>query len=259
MQTEVVGQHDGSVTVLLSRTRAQGTLTVRLTTDPASRAVGVNVGAVDETLTFRSGQRNVALTVPILDGAPNPGEVDVNLDVTPVTPGVQGRGPLQLRILANTTTPPRILSVQGRPEGVVVSFTKAMDPAGATNLNNYSVQWSTVHHRDEDIGPLALLKPGAWGPNSSVASGTVKFQFAQYNPATDSVTLVPARRLNYATARFSVWDGMLANHPAPSNPGPQLADLQGNPIATTPGALPGSFAYMVDVNLRPPRGWYPNF
>jgi hypothetical protein len=259
LQAEVVGQQDGSVTVFLARTRAKGTLTVHVTTDPASPAVGVNVGAVDQTLTFTRGQSSVAVTVPILAGALNPGEVDVNLNVTPLTPHVQSRGPLQFQILANTTTPPRILSLQGKPEGIVVRFSKAMDPAGATNLNNYQVQWSTVHHKHKDIGPLAILKPGPWGPDSSTSLGTVKFQSAQYDPATDSVTLIPMQHLNYSTAKFSVWGGELIDHSDQSNTGPRLTDLQGNPIATRPGALAGAFAYMVDVNLKPATNWYPSF
>ena len=37
------------------------------------------MAAVDQTVTFANGQSQVAVTVPILAGAPNPGEVDVNL------------------------------------------------------------------------------------------------------------------------------------------------------------------------------------
>ena len=70
--------------MVLIRNQNIGRLKVQVTTDPASPAVGVNVGAVDQTVTFANGQMSTAVTVPILSGAPNPGEVDVNLTISPV-------------------------------------------------------------------------------------------------------------------------------------------------------------------------------
>ena len=64
----------------LSRSDTVGSLQVEVTTDPSSPYVGVNVGAVDQTVTFADGQSQATLTVPILAGAPNPGEVDVYLN-----------------------------------------------------------------------------------------------------------------------------------------------------------------------------------
>ena len=84
--TQVVGQQDGAATVVLTRNQNIGRLKVQVTTDPSSPAVGVNVGAVDQTVTFANGQMSAAVTVPILAGAPNPGEVDVNLTISSVDP-----------------------------------------------------------------------------------------------------------------------------------------------------------------------------
>ena len=52
-------------------------LQVEVKTDP-SPAVGVNVGAVDQTVTFARGQSQAAVRVPILAGASEPREVDVS-------------------------------------------------------------------------------------------------------------------------------------------------------------------------------------
>ena len=81
---QVVGQQDGEATVWLTRSDNRGRVQVQVKTDPSSPAVGVNVGAVDQTVTFANGQSGAAVTIPILSGAPNPGEVDVNLTITPI-------------------------------------------------------------------------------------------------------------------------------------------------------------------------------
>jgi hypothetical protein len=68
----------------------------------------------------------------------------------------------------------------------------------------------------------------------------VPLQAAEYDPATNSVTLVPKRKLTYSAeiivtqARQTKVSGRPGHQ---SNPGPGLTDLEGNPINgdTTPG------------------------
>jgi hypothetical protein len=100
--------------------------------------VGVNVGAVDQTVTFANGQLDAAVTVPILSGAPNPGEVDVNLTISSVDGSrpIVTTAPLELRILASdATVPPHIVSTQGKANGIVLTFSKPMNPVEASNVN----------------------------------------------------------------------------------------------------------------------------
>jgi len=66
--TQVVGQQDLVATVVLSRSDNRGRLQVRVATDPSSPAVGVNVGAVDQTVTFPNLAVEAVLTVAILAG-----------------------------------------------------------------------------------------------------------------------------------------------------------------------------------------------
>ena len=88
---------------------------------------GRELPAVNQTVAFAAGetlaenQGTIAtITVPTNAGAPNPGEVDVNLTITPIDPpaGVTVNGPpLELRIMApDSTTPPRIIGVAGPPK-----------------------------------------------------------------------------------------------------------------------------------------------
>jgi hypothetical protein len=136
----VVGQQDGVATVTLERTGSiSGRVQVQVTTDPSSPAVGVNVGAVHQTVPFANGRLEALATVPILSGAPNPGEVDVNLDITPLNdlPRISTSGPLELRILASDATlPPKIVSTQGTPQGIVLTFNKPMNPVAASDVQN---------------------------------------------------------------------------------------------------------------------------
>jgi hypothetical protein len=259
----MVGQQDGEATVILSRTYGERRLNVRVTTDPSSPAVGVNIGAVDQTVTFPGGQTNVAVNVPILAGAPNPGEVDVNLDVTAIAPGVVTSAPLELQILASdATVPPMIISVDGKPHGIVLTFNKPMNPAGASNVKNYALDWTSTHSKYDDIGPFALLLPGSWPTGMSVTSGSARLRSAQYDPATRSVTLTTKGGLNYSAftdlrvTSTAMPETATTNTTGPrrdqSNLGPGLTDLEGNPVVVHPGdPLKGFFSYTVVKGLQP--------
>ena len=216
-----------------------------MTTDPSSPAVGVNVGAVDQTVTFANGQIEAAVTVPILSGAPNPGEVDVNLTISSVDGSRQivTTAPLELRIVASdATVPPQIVSTQGKAHGIVLTFSKPMNPVEASNVNNYAVSWSTTHFKYDSLGLFAVFVPGAWSNGTTSSSGSVRPQSAQYDPATNSVTLILKRNPTYsASTGITVTQGHPAKTPGQpgqqSNLGPGLTDLEGNPINgdTTPG------------------------
>ena len=196
------------------------------------------MGAVDQTVTFANGQSQAAVTVPILSGAPNPGEVDVNLTMTSIdgSPKVITSGPLELRILASDATiPPQIVSVQGKPHGIVLTFSKPMNPVEASNVNNYAVSWTSTHDKFDDLGPFALIFARRRGTLVPSSSGSVRLKSARYDPATNSVTLIPKRNLTYSVRTgITVTQG----HPTKnsgrpghqSNLGQGLTDLEGNPI-----------------------------
>ena len=244
---QVVGQQDGQAVVTLSRfgSIGPGRMQVRVTTDPSSPAVGVNVGAVDQTVTFANHKKNATVTVPLLSGASNPGEVDVNLIITPVSPNVAIEAPLELRILASDATlPPKILSTWGKSQSIVLTFNKPMNPVGASNVNNYVVQTKKAVLATNkflvpiDILTLPLLPLGgatSISTSSSQSTQTVPLRAANYDPATNSVTLVLKRRLTYSVGtEIVVSQGHLATTsvgPGPqSNLGQGLTDLEGNPI-----------------------------
>jgi hypothetical protein len=228
---QVAIQNDGAATVNLGLRGSAHLdndpffpLRVVVATDPSSPAVGVNVGAVHQTVTFDHAHWFASVTVPILPGAPNPGEVDVNLTITPINaPSVLAGPPLRLRIMASKgILPPAIDSARLTPQGVVLKFSKAMDPAGASNVKNYA-----VHSTQMGSG---LLTRG-FGHD-------VRLRFAQYDPATQTATVVPARKLS-DNAIIEVRVGQEARASGPrrrrSNLGPPLTDLRGNPLDASVG------------------------
>jgi hypothetical protein len=227
-----------------------GRLQVQVTTDPSSPAVGVNVGAVNKTVTFARGQMDAGLTVPILSGAPNPGEVDVNLTITSVDGSrpITTTGPLELRILASDATIPlQIVSTQGKPHGIVLTFNKPMDPVEASDVKNYAVRWETTHFKFDDLGLFALAWGPAWSDGTTSSSGFVRLKSAQYDPANNSVTLIPKQKLTYS-GRTSI--NVTQGHPAKISGRPEQqpdlgqgpTDLEGNPIGGkfTPGKFSAS-------------------
>ena len=248
--TQVVYQQDGTATVTVAEFDYVP-MQVEVKTDPSSPAVGVNVGAVDQMITF-ADQTQATLTVPILAGAPNPGEVDVTLTATPVNPPtpVTVRGPLVLRILASgPSKPPTITSEQGTPKGIVLTFSKPMDPAAASNVNNYAVR-SLYGTSSVFGGSLGFM---LFGYQNHTFRNSVPLRAAVYDPATNSVTLIPRRRLTYKS-QITVTQGSGSNkssrpgHPSDAPLG--LTDLEGNPI--NGGSTPGKFSVVVTTGNPQP-------
>ncbi len=251
--TQVVYQQDGTATVTLSES-GYVPMQVEVKTDPSSPAVGVNVGAVDQMVTFPEGQSQATLSVPILAGAPNPGEVDVTLTATPVTVNpptpVTITGPLVLRILASgPTKPPTITSEQGTPQGIVLTFSKPMDAAAASNVNNYAVL-SSYATSSVFGGSLGFY---LFGSQDHTFRHSVPLRAAVYDPATNSVTLIPRRRLTYKS-QITVTQGSGSNkssrpgHPSDAPLG--LTDLAGTPI--NGDSTPGKFGVSVTREAQSP-------
>jgi len=268
--TEQVVQQGDEATVWLLRSALDGTLQVQVATDPSSPAVGVNLPAVNQTVTFAAGQNftedqtRTSVTIPTTAGAPNPGEVDVNLTITPIDPPpgltVQG-GPLELRIMApDASTPPRIIGVAGTPQGIELMFSKPMNAVQASNVHNYTVRetWTTSSANDGflDSTPLGLLSPDAplGGTKTSHGAKSVPLRSANYDPADSTVTLIPKRNLTYTGPGFiAVTPGMPAKTSARlrqgSSPAQGLTDLDGNAIKQ--GRKPGKFRITVGPAYMP--------
>jgi hypothetical protein len=270
--TQQVVQQGGEATVWLRGYTGGGPLQVQVATDPSSPAVGVNLPAVNQTVTIpgglsfrKDGQSFASVTIPTNAGAPNPGEVDVNLTITPIDPPtgftVQG-GPLELRILApDATTPPRIIGVAGTPDGIQLMFSKPMNPVQASNVRNYAVRatFTTTSGKDDFLHfiPIQSLYPTPGplgGERISTSAKSVPLRSANYDPADFTVTLIPKRKLTYTgSGSFVVTPGSPAKTSAAlrdgSSPAQGLTDLDGNAI--NEGKKPGKFWIYVQSGYTP--------
>jgi hypothetical protein len=269
-RSQQVAQQVGEATVWLRRSYTLDTAQVQVATDPSSPAVGVNLPAVNQTVTFAVGQTLASATFPINAGAPNPGEVDVNLTLTPVgwssASGLTGAwGPLELRILApDATTPPRIIGVAGTPHGIELTFSKPMNPVQASNVHNYTVHvnGTTILGNDDFLSSiLGVLSPDnpIGGTRTSSSTKSVPLRSANYDPADFTVTLIPRRRLTAlgstrpGSPSFVVTPGSPAKTSALPRDGSSsaqgLADLEGNAI--NQGSNPGNFRILVNSGYTP--------
>jgi hypothetical protein len=269
--TQQVVQQGGEATVWLRRRSTDGSSQVQVTTDPSSPAVGVNLPAVNQTVTFdeqssSGGASFGSVTIPTNAGAPNPGEVDVNLTITSIDPPpgttVQGQ-PLELRIMApDATTPPRIIGAVGTPDGIQLMFSKPMNPVQASNVRNYAVRETSITTSGKDdflsFIPIQTLSPAATGPiggeRISISAKSVPIRSANYDPADFTVTLIPKRKLTYSgSGSIVVTPGSPAKNSAAlrdgSSPAQGLTDLEGNAI--NQGGKPGKFWIYLQSGYAP--------
>lgn len=230
---QLVTQNAGEATVKLLRYDSAGSLQVRVTTVP-SPAVGVNVGAVDQTVTFADGEQEADVTVPILQGAANPGDVDVSLTVKPMNPspdvGYSTSQDLDLRVVASDPTlPPKVVSSFYTPEAIVLTFNKPMDPATASDVNNYKVTLTTSD-RHTTGGLFGLFFKSS---RTNVDTRGLKLESAQYDAATQSVSLVPRKHSvlnNGFPVQMVLPRARSLRRPHRPDVGPGLTDVQGNSI-----------------------------
>src|SRR5262249_39781385 len=77
-------------------------------------------------------------------------------------PTVEVGPPLHLKVLASEESPPPTMrGAHATAKGIVVGFSKPMDPAGASNVNNYAVKWlgsgSGIGSHDADYSPANFI------------------------------------------------------------------------------------------------------
>ena len=250
----VVSHQADSATILVNRGGPDGptgTLQVRVVTVP-SPGVGVNLPAVDRTVTFADGEGEQRIAIPIHAGAPNPGEVDVALAILPVSgqPDVQILDPTILRIKASDdVTPPMITGSRRTRQGVELTFSEPMDPAGVQDVRNFHLWEDTGLPTFANSSTLDAITGGILNIGTPFAKKTagppkpIPLRAAIYDPATLTVTLIPTRPIS--TSMLTVTKGFAqGNRSQAAAPLPPIADAANNEIEHfTVGVSPG----------RPPR------
>ncbi len=199
----------GSATITLVRNDGKsaptGTESGQLSVSGGSATPGVDYQPVNETVTFGPGQTSLSVTIPILS-VPNGGTKTVHLTIAPSASTPTGAAAYLSIQHGPDTSAPQIINTQMQTKGrlvtgFVITFNKPMDPASVENTSNYIVEDSRTIRRVKGT----MAKTAASIPLTS----------ANYNAATNSVTLVPAIRIRrspfyevlspeYANAMFAL-------------------------------------------------------
>ncbi|MFO0960193.1 MAG: hypothetical protein U0800_22600 [Isosphaeraceae bacterium] len=233
-----------------------GPIEARFWTD-VTDAAGKNYTPVDQVVTFGPGVNSVTVTVPILPGAANPGELDIGLHLQALTPGVlathPGPTPLDpadttatsstLAIVARSDiTRPSVSSTQLTSRGIVIEFSKPMDPARLSDPRNYFVNWqppikSSILDQSPFLNGIRYLS-GAMQAEQAPPPMRVPIARVEAGPDGRSVTLVTARKLDLSKY-YTAFVG-----DRPGRAGDSLTDTAGN-------GLLGTMLYVSRKKSRP--------
>jgi hypothetical protein len=134
---------------------------------------------------------------------------------------------------------PTITAARLTPAGITLTFGAAMDPARVGSVGNYTVR--DITFRTPGLGDIAsLFLMGLGGGRGTTTDRTVRLRSATYDPATQTVTLVPVKSLQ-ASDVYTV-GGRTRPGPGRRYHGPQpLTDLAGRPLV--PAGSAGNVAF----------------
>jgi streptogramin lyase len=225
----------GSAVVTVVRTGGQGgPVVVPFSTGGGTAVPGVDYTPVTGVIIFGPGETTKSVVIPILPNTRPGPDKTVGLFLGQPSSGGTLANPSAgvLTILNNApnlngpvVTDLRTVTNGAGITGVVLSFSKPLNPATAQNVANYGSQ---------------IVNAGPDGKVGTIDDISVPIRAAVYNPATDSVILVPAAALPLNTINeVTVNQG---------TGGGGVADTAGNLLDGNANGLPGG-AYVAQFGL----------
>jgi hypothetical protein len=199
----------------------------------AKPQVSNEITPFSQTVTFERGETSQTVEVPINVQAPLPTLAPVEITVAP-----EARPRNQAQIMVDLASgqqfvPPTITNVHivrkgSFGKGIAVTFSQPMSPPSVENVHNYVVK--SVPLNTITLAPLAstatALQPASYLTQNNPQA--VPLKAARYNPATDTVLLVPKTPLTAAKSfivKSPATLGSLHSGPKVAQP---LADANGN-------------------------------
>ena len=181
------------------------------------------------SLTFVPGVTTQNVSIPIPAESASAGPVQIELNATTATTGIAADSVPVFVVDSPEQLPPSIASVHlvgisgMHAAGITITFSKPMDPATVQDVHNYSI--SSLGMSAGVNLPFVIAAPLNWfsdysGPSPLIEHTPIKA--AVYNPATDTVTLIPRHPLESATKYSVTSPTKLAGH--------VLTDQDGNPL-----------------------------
>ena len=174
-----VPENAGSVTLTLDRTGGSlGAVTIDYFTTDSTGVAGVNYIGSSGTVIFADGQTTATITIGVIDDAMVNGDHQFFVTLTNPTGGASLGTPVVATVDVTNTDrdliPPYISNLVAIPNGSSINgfqltFDKAMDLSRVSLLSNYHIFITNAGNAQTPV-PLAGVS---------------------YNPATDTVTLIP--------------------------------------------------------------------
>ena len=237
----------GSVVVTITRSGADLSATnyVNYATYGGTAVPGVDYTPTWGYATFLPGQTTASFSVPILSAVEDAGTRTVGLYLGASTGGAT-LGATSTAVLNIVTlpspapvdvVPPQVTSQQllygaGGVTGMVLGFSKPLDPARAVDLGNYGYY---------------VYKLGRDGRYGTRDDSYVAIASATYDPSRYAVTLTFARGLGSAGLARLVVNGL-----ASSTLNRGVADTSGNLLSGRSDGVPGG-PYTTDFSLAAPK------
>ncbi len=190
------------------------------------------IAPLNQTVTFQAGETSQTVELPISVQASLPSLVPVQITASPKSDPSRKATIMVDLASGQQLVPPSITKVSivrkgSVGAGIAVTFSEPMNPASVENVHNYAV-------KSVPLNQISLIPTSAASvvePSSILTSFTpqgVALKAARYNPATDTVLLVPKTPLKVAKS-FIVKSptslGSLRNGPKIAQP---LTDANGN-------------------------------
>lgn len=182
---------------------------------------------VHEMVTFRPGEMSKTISVPIIAGAENPGQTTVALTATAQTADAVTTTTRITLDSRDYVIPPKLLKWEmlvekRRGRAIVLTFNQPLNEATARDPKNYYLWSSTKKTSIRDwIG--TFLSNGNHNPFKPVP---VKIRRVDYNPADNTVTIIPRGKL-VPNGQYDVTSGLRAAKDRRVKPG-SLTDAYGN-------------------------------
>ena len=234
----VYSQQSDSVEVTVTRRDRRGTAQAEVTTDVGGVATGtatpgVQYQPIDQTVTFRPGQSTQTVSIPVIVGAPNPGQVTLGVSVKGQKAGSTWQsGTLTLAEQSDVTRPKvvsgALVTIKGAVQGVRLAFNEPMDPAEVQNPANYAVVGKTSNGGLSGmLGGLgtALSSPSLGNSQATSKTGPISLKVVAYDPATQTAFLVFSK-----TLKTNVQIQISGKYLGPRGSQAPPVDTQGNPL-----------------------------
>jgi hypothetical protein len=221
--------------------------TFHVQTQDVSAKAGVDYTAVNTTAQMSSDPASQVVTIPLLKGSGNTSERTFTVQIAPASTDPTVVSTATVHVVNRTDlTPPTVVAARelakGRKlTGVVITFTKAMNPVPVQNPSNYAI----VDLLRSRANPARESQQQYM---SSLNSALVPVSQSVYDPNTHSVTITPAKPMRTSLFLMVVDPRTFStNGPPPVSP---ITDSVGNPLDSLGTGVPDGILNI--RNVAPP-------